>query len=74
MRSLLSLISYLGSGTYRERYLGVTIPPTNLQEHHLDQARAFADQLADEIVPPTGLMPERTYQQPSPTEETTPAG
>src|SRR3954452_20303587 len=32
VRSLLSLISYLGSGQYRERYLGVKIPPTNLQE------------------------------------------
>jgi hypothetical protein len=30
LRSLLSLISYLGSGEYRERYLGVKIPPTNL--------------------------------------------
>jgi hypothetical protein len=39
VRSLLSLISYLGSGRYRERYLGVKLPPTNLQEHQLDQAR-----------------------------------
>jgi hypothetical protein len=30
-RSLLSLISYLGTGEYRERYLGVKILPTNLQ-------------------------------------------
>jgi menaquinone-dependent protoporphyrinogen IX oxidase len=29
VRSLLSLLSYLGSGEYRERYLGVKIPPTN---------------------------------------------
>jgi hypothetical protein len=27
VRSLLSLISYLGSGEYRERYLGIKIPP-----------------------------------------------
>ena len=31
LRSLLSLLSYLGSGEYRNRYLGVKIPPTNLQ-------------------------------------------
>ena len=47
VRSLLSLLSYLGSGQYRERYLGVKIPPTNLQEHQLEQARGFADALAD---------------------------
>jgi len=49
IRSLLSLISYLGSGEYRERYLGVKIPPTNLQEHHLAEARTFAGTLADRL-------------------------
>jgi hypothetical protein len=49
VRSLLSLISYLGSGQNRERYLGVKIPPTNLQEHHLEQARGFAGALADRL-------------------------
>jgi menaquinone-dependent protoporphyrinogen IX oxidase len=49
VRSLLSLLSYLGSGEYRGRYLGVKIPPTNLQQHHLDQARQFADSLADRL-------------------------
>ena len=49
VRSLLSLLSYLGSGQYRERYLGVKIPPTNLQEHQLEQARGFADALADRL-------------------------
>ena len=44
VRSLLSLLSYLGSGEYRERYLGVKIPPTNLQE-----AREFADGLASRL-------------------------
>jgi hypothetical protein len=46
VRSLLSLISYLGSGQYRRRYLGVKIPPTNLQEYHLEAARTFANRLA----------------------------
>ena len=37
------------SGQHRERYLGVKIPPTTLQEHHLEQARRFADALADRL-------------------------
>ena len=57
MRSLLSLISYLGSGEYRERYLGVKIPPTNLQDYHLDDARAFAGRLADVLLPVDGARP-----------------
>jgi menaquinone-dependent protoporphyrinogen IX oxidase len=50
VRSLLSLISYLGSGKYRKRYLGVPIPPTNLQDYHLETARMFADGLADRLL------------------------
>jgi hypothetical protein len=50
VRSLLSLISYLGSGQNREKYLGVKIPPTNLQRNQLDEARTFAGQLADQLV------------------------
>lgn len=49
MKSLLSLISYLGSGEYRERYLGVPIPPTNIQAYQLQAARTFADGLADQL-------------------------
>jgi hypothetical protein len=49
VRSLLSLLSYLGSGEYRERYLGIKIPPTNLQEHHLQEARKFANGLANRL-------------------------
>jgi hypothetical protein len=47
VRSLLSLCSYLGSGEYRDRYLGIKIPPTNIQDYHLEAARAFANRLAD---------------------------
>jgi len=50
VRSLLSLLSYLGSGEYRQRYLGVKIPPTNLQDHHLRAARKFADGLANRLL------------------------
>jgi multimeric flavodoxin WrbA len=49
VRSLLSLLSYLGTGEYRERYLGVKIPPTNLQDYHLEQARTFASAMADRL-------------------------
>jgi menaquinone-dependent protoporphyrinogen IX oxidase len=49
IRSLLSLLSYMGTGEYRKRFLGVKIPPTNLQPHHLDEARTFAGTLADEL-------------------------
>jgi hypothetical protein len=49
VRSLLSLISYLGTGEYRDRYLGIKIPPTNLQPEGDDAARAFAGQLVDRL-------------------------
>ncbi len=49
IRSLFSLLSYLGTGEYRERYLWVKIPPTNIQEYHLDQARTFANGLASRL-------------------------
>jgi menaquinone-dependent protoporphyrinogen IX oxidase len=47
IRSLMSLISYFGKGENRERYLGVKIPPTNLQPEYLEQAQTFAAKLAD---------------------------
>jgi menaquinone-dependent protoporphyrinogen IX oxidase len=50
VRSLLSLLSYFGKGENRERYLGVKIPPTNLQPAYAEQARAFASGLADRLV------------------------
>jgi hypothetical protein len=50
VRSLLALISYFGKGENRDRYLGVKIPPTNLQANYVDQARAFAGGLADRLV------------------------
>jgi hypothetical protein len=39
-----------GSGDYRDRYLGVKIPPANLQDYHLEEARAFAGGLADRLL------------------------
>lgn len=49
LRSMLSLTSYLGSGRYRRRYLGVPIPPTNIAPEQLSQAREFATVLAGRI-------------------------
>jgi hypothetical protein len=49
IRSLLSLLSYFGKGEMRERSLGIKIPPTNLKPDFGDQARAFANQLADTV-------------------------
>ena len=47
IRSLLSLLSYFGKGEMRERSLGIKIPPTNLKPDFGDQAKAFANELAD---------------------------
>jgi menaquinone-dependent protoporphyrinogen IX oxidase len=49
IRSLLSLISYFGKGEMRERSLGIKIPPTNLKPDFGQQARAFANELADTV-------------------------
>jgi hypothetical protein len=56
IRSLLSLISYLGSGTYRARYLGVPIPRTNLTEAQLDEGRTFARALASRLAEPASIV------------------
>ncbi|MGP8059032.1 MAG: flavodoxin [Acidimicrobiales bacterium] len=49
VRSLFSLLSYLGTGEYKEKYHGVRIPPTNIQEYHLKEARTFAGKLASHL-------------------------
>ncbi|MCV7260383.1 flavodoxin family protein [Mycobacterium shimoidei] len=49
LRSMLSLTSYLGSGEYREKYLGIRIPPTNVQPEQLEQTRTFAAGLVDRL-------------------------
>jgi menaquinone-dependent protoporphyrinogen IX oxidase len=51
VKSLLSLLSYLGKGENRDRYLGVKIPPTNLQADDLEAARAFARGLSERLAP-----------------------
>jgi len=49
VRSLVALLSYFGKGEMRERALGMKIPPTNLKPDFGDQARVFANRLADSI-------------------------
>jgi menaquinone-dependent protoporphyrinogen IX oxidase len=50
LRSMLALTSYLGSGKYRQRYLGLRIPSTNVQPEQLEQTRTFAARLADGLL------------------------
>jgi menaquinone-dependent protoporphyrinogen IX oxidase len=57
LRSMLSLTSYLGSGEYRQKYLGVRIPPTNVQPEQLEQTRTFAAGLADRLYAKGSAVP-----------------
>jgi hypothetical protein len=56
IRSLMSLISYLGSGTYRARYFGVPIPRTNPSDAQLGEGRAFARTLANRVAEPASSV------------------
>lgn len=49
LASGLSMISYLRSGRYRDRYFGVPIPPTNVVPYQLEQTRHFAAELANRL-------------------------
>src|SRR5277367_1287898 len=48
--SMLALMDYLGTGVSKDSYLGVKHPPANLQPSYLNEARAFANDLADDLV------------------------
>ncbi|MCH9667523.1 MAG: flavodoxin family protein [Actinomycetia bacterium] len=47
--SMLSLTSYLGSGEYKDRYLGVRLPPTNINDEQIEESRRFAARIADKV-------------------------
>jgi hypothetical protein len=64
LRSMLSLTSYLGTGEYRDRYLGVRIPTTNVQPEQLEQTRTFASALADRLLAERQAMPHDETPQP----------
>jgi hypothetical protein len=55
VRSLLSLISYMGSGEYRERFVGVRIPRTNLSDTQVEEGRAFARGVAERVLIPAAV-------------------
>jgi menaquinone-dependent protoporphyrinogen IX oxidase len=57
LRSMLALTSYLGSGEYRQKYLGLRIPPTNVQPEQLEQTRTFAARLADRLYAKGSALP-----------------
>jgi menaquinone-dependent protoporphyrinogen IX oxidase len=57
LRSMLALTSYLGSGEYRKRYLGLRLPPTNIQPEQLEQTRSFAARLADRLLAKSSAAP-----------------
>jgi len=45
--SMLALMGYLAKGVVQERYLGVKLPPPNLQPSFAAEAQSFAGELAD---------------------------
>jgi hypothetical protein len=46
---MLALMSYLGTGVSKDRYLGMKLPPANLMPSYIEEARAFANELADRL-------------------------
>ncbi len=64
VRSFLSLTSYLATEEYRDRYLGVRIPTTNVQPEQLEQTRTFASALADRIFGRAPARPGEKTAQP----------
>lgn len=50
LRSMLALTSYLGSGRYREKYLGLRLPRTNIAPEQLDRTRKFAAGLTGRLL------------------------
>jgi hypothetical protein len=47
--SMLALMSYFKAGVIKDRYLGVKIPPANLQPSYVEECQAFAGGLADSL-------------------------
>lgn len=62
IRSMLSLTSYLGSGEYRDKYLGLRIPTTNISAAQLEESRRFAADLADRVLAQLPAAPPRAAE------------
>jgi hypothetical protein len=56
---MLALTSYLGTGEYRKKSLGLKLPPTNVQPEQLEQTRTFAGRLADRLLAKGSALPGR---------------
>ena len=63
VRSMLSLASYLGSGEYRDRHLGIRIPTTNVQPEQLARTREFAAALADRLFGMPSAKPDKQGEE-----------
>ena len=57
LRSMLALTSYLGTGEYKKRSMGLKLPPTNVQPEQLEQTRTFAGRLADRLLAKSSALP-----------------
>lgn len=64
LRSMLSLTSYLGSGEYRDRYLGMRIPTTNISAEQVEESRRFAAKLADRFFGKPAQTPGKVWVEP----------
>jgi menaquinone-dependent protoporphyrinogen IX oxidase len=64
LHSMLSLTSYLATGEYRDRYLGVHIPTTNVQPEQLEETRKFASALANRLFGERRVGPRDETPQP----------
>jgi len=49
--SMLALMSFFGTGVIKNHYLGMKIPPANLQPSYLRESEAFAGELANILGP-----------------------
>ena len=64
LRSMLSLTSYLGSGEYRDRYLGIRIPTTNISAEQVEESRRFAARIADRVFGKPSQAPGKVPVEP----------
>ena len=51
---MLSWLGYMRHGEPQQRVMGLRMPPPNLKPDFEEQARAFAEGVADEVLPRNG--------------------
>ena len=52
VKSMMSWLGYMKHGAPHDRAMGMTMPPPNLRPDFEEQAKTFADGLADEVLQP----------------------